>query len=77
MRVGVRDPLVALDRLEVAELADPNRGLEVVEDRLVPREPLEPHDLLVQERPVVAELDVPLARDVAEALVHRHGAKLS
>ena len=77
VRVGVRDPLVALDRLEVPELTNAAGRLKVVEDRLVPGEPLEPHHLLGQERPVVAELDVPLARNVAEALVHRHGAKLS
>ena len=53
------------------------RRLEVVEDRLVPGEALEAHDLLGQQRPVVAELDVALARDVAEALVHRHEPKPS
>jgi hypothetical protein len=44
----------------------------VVEDRLVAGEALEAHHLLGEERPVVAELDVALARNVAEALVERH-----
>ena len=44
----------------------------MVQDRLVPGEPFETHDLLGQERPVLAELDMPLARKVAEALVERH-----
>src|SRR5205823_5801004 len=74
MRVG--DPLLALDRPELAELADPARRLEVVEDRLVPGEPLEAEDLLRQEQPVLAELDVPLARDVAAQLVRRHGPRI-
>ena len=68
----VRHPLVALDRLEVAELLDPARRREVVEDRLVPREALEAHDLLGEQRAVVAELDVALARHLAETLVERH-----
>ena len=55
-----------------AELHDAARRLEVVEDRLVAGEALEAHDLLGQERAVVAELDVPLARNVAEALVEGH-----
>jgi hypothetical protein len=46
--------------------------LQVVEDRLVADEPFEAHDLFGEERAVVAELDVPLARDIAEALVERH-----
>ena len=73
MRVRVRNPLVALDLLEVADLHDAARRLEVVQDRLHPDEALHAHDLLGQERSVVAELDVTLARDVAEALVERHG----
>ena len=72
--VLVGHPLLALDRLEVAELLDAAWRREVVEDRLVPREALEPHDLLGQQRAVVAELDVALPRNVAEALVERHGA---
>jgi hypothetical protein len=49
----------------------------VVEDRLVPDEALEAHDLLGQEGAVVAELDVPLARNAAEALVRRHTERIS
>jgi hypothetical protein len=51
--------------------------VEVVEDRLVPREALEPHDLLGQELPVVAKLDVALARNVAETLVDGHGDRIT
>jgi hypothetical protein len=60
-----RRPFVAHDRLERAELLDTARRGDVVEDRFVPGEPLEPHHLLRQQRPVLAVLDVPLARDVA------------
>jgi hypothetical protein len=73
VRVRVGHPLVALDRLELAQLAHAAGRLEVVQDRLVPGEALEPEDLLGQERPVVTELDVALARNVPEPLVHRHG----
>ena len=72
VRVRVGHPLLALDRLERAELLHAARRLEVVQDRLVAGEALEAHDLLGQQRAVVAELDVPLARDVAEALVEGH-----
>ena len=48
----------------------------MVQDRLVPGEALEPHDLLGQERSVVPELDVALARDVAETLVGRHVGRI-
>ena len=72
VRVRVGHPLLADDRPERAELLDAARGLEVVEDRLVPREALEAHHLLGEERPVLAELDVPLARDVAHADVEGH-----
>ena len=48
----------------------------MVEDRLVAGEALEAHHLLGQERAVVAELDVPLARNVAEALVEGHGRRI-
>ena len=65
-------PLLALDRNEPAELRDAARRLEVVEDRLVPREPLEAHDLLGEERAVLAEHDVTLGRNLAETLVERH-----
>ena len=75
--VLLRHPLLALDRLEAAELHDAAGRLEVVEDRLVAGEPLEAHHLLGEERPVVAELDVALARNVAEALVERHGDSVS
>ena len=74
--VLVRHPLVALDRLEAAEPLDAARRGEVVEDRLVPREPLEAHDLLGEQRAVVAELDVALARHLAETLVERHDSIL-
>ena len=70
-------PLLALDRLEAAELHDAARRLEVVEDRLVAGEALEAHHLFGEERPVVAELDVTLARNVAEALVEGHGESVT
>src|SRR2546430_3213309 len=73
----VRNPLFALDRLESVELHHAARRLEVVEDRLVAGEALEPHHLFGEERPVLAELDVPLAGDVAEALVERHRRSLT
>src|SRR5206468_2068571 len=69
VRVLVGNPFVALDLLEAVELHDAARRLQVVEDRLVPGESLEPHHLLGEKRPVLAKLDVPLARDVAETLV--------
>jgi len=65
VRVRVGNPLVALDLLEVAELLDAARTLEVVQDRLHPGEALQAHDLFGQERAVVPKLDVPLARNVA------------
>ena len=46
------------------ELLDAARRLEVVQDRLVPGEALEAHDLLGQEPAVLAEHDVALARDL-------------
>jgi hypothetical protein len=72
VRVCVRHPFLALDRLEVAQLLHAAGRGEVVQDRLVAGEALEAHDLLGQERPVLAELDVPLAREITEALVERH-----
>ena len=39
--------------------------MQVVEDRLVPDEPLEAHHLLGEEGPVLPKLDVALARDAA------------
>jgi hypothetical protein len=65
--VGVRHPLLALDRLELADLLDPARAPQVVEDRLVAREALEAQHLLDEQGAVLAELDVPLGRDVAQA----------
>ena len=70
-------PLLALDRLEAGLLHDAAGRLEVVEDRLVAGEALEAHHLLGEERPVVAELDVTLARNVAEALVEGHSRSVT
>ena len=67
------DPFVALDRRERPELLDAARRLEVVQDRLVPGEALEAHDLLGQEPPVLAEDDVALARKLPASLVEGHG----
>src|SRR6266851_4291796 len=75
--VRVRNPFVALDLLEVADLHHATRRLKVVQDRLHPDEALHAHDLLGQERSVVAELDVALTRDVAETLVERHDYRIS
>jgi hypothetical protein len=72
VRVRVRHPLVALQLLELADLHDAARRLKVVQDRLHPDEALHPHDLLGQERSVVAELDVALPRDVTQTLVEGH-----
>ncbi len=72
----VRQPFLALDRLEAGEVHHAARRVEVVQDRLVAGEPLEPHHLLGEERAVVAKLDVALPRNVAEALVERHGGSL-
>src|SRR5256885_9310418 len=58
-------------------LHDAAGRLEVVEDRLVAGEALEPHHLFGEERAVVAELDVALARNVSEALVERHEGSLT
>ena len=75
--VGVGHPLVALDRLELAQLLDATGRRQVVEDRLVPGEALEAHDLLGQQGPVVTELDVALARNVSANLIRRHAAKVT
>ena len=72
MRVRLGNPLLTLDRREVAELLDAAGRLEVVEDRLVSGEALEAHDLLGQQPPVLPEHDVPLPRDVPATLVERH-----
>ncbi len=73
VRVRLRHPLLALDRRERSELLDAARRLQVVQDRFVPGEPLEAHDLLGQKPSVLAEHDVTLARHVAAALVEGHG----
>jgi hypothetical protein len=70
MRVG--HPLLALDRRERTELLHPTGRDDVVQDRLVPREPLEAHHLFGEERPVLAEHDVTLARKLAATLVEGH-----
>ena len=75
VRVAVRDPFLALDRLEVRDLRHAARRREVVEDRLVAGEPLEAHDLLGQKPAVIAELDVPFARNFPSDLIRGHGAK--
>ena len=72
VRVGLGNPLLAHDRRERAELLDAAGRLEVVEDRLVPCEALEAHDLLGQEPPVLAEDDVALARELSAPLVEGH-----
>src|SRR5581483_748814 len=72
VRVLLRHPLLALDRLEAGQLRHPARRVEVVEDRLVAGEALEAHHLLGEKRPVLTELDVPLAGNLAEPLVERH-----
>ena len=76
--MGVGDPLLVLDRGELAGIGDPAGRLDVVEDRLVPREALEAHHLLDQQasaavaRAVLPELAVALGRDLAELVVpHR------
>src|SRR5262245_62558397 len=71
MRLG--NPLLAHDRRERSELLDAARRFEVVQDRLVPCEALEAHDLLGQEPPVLAEDDVALARKLPASLVEGHG----
>src|SRR5579862_2975049 len=75
MRIG--HPLLAHDRLELAELDHAARRLEVVEDRLEPREALEPHHLFGEKCPVVAEHDVSLPRKFAETLIERHAWRIS
>ena len=73
VRVGLRNPLLALDRREVAELLHAAGRLQVVEDRLVAGEALEAHHLFGEQGPVLPEDDVPLAGNVAATLVERHG----
>ena len=77
VRVRLRHPLLAHDRLERAALDHAARRLEVVEDRLEAGEALEAHHLLRQQRAVVAVHDVALPRQVAEALVERHAWRIS
>src|SRR5918994_623450 len=67
--VRVRDPFLVLEWLELAGLGDPARRLEVVKDRLVAAEALEPEHLLDQQPSVVAELHVALPWNVSEAVV--------
>ena len=76
VRVRFRHPLLVLDRLELPELLDAARRLEVVEDRLVAGEALEAHDLLGQQAAVVAEDDVALAGDIPETDVEGHRSDL-
>ena len=66
--MGGRDPLLALDRRERPQFGHPARRLQVVEDRFVAGEPLEPHHLLGQQRPVLAKRDVALGGDARRAL---------
>src|SRR5262245_15959061 len=77
-RVSVGHPLLPRDRRELAQLLDAAGGLEVVEDRLVAREALVAHDLLGQERPVLAQDGVALARQLPPLLVaHQRFPRLS
>src|SRR5215204_5988604 len=70
--MGVGYPLAVLDRLELARLGDPAGRGQVIEDRLVAREPLEAHHLLDEEAAVLAELSVALARELSQPVVsHR------
>src|SRR4029077_16564900 len=75
--VAFRHPLLALDRFEDSDLADAAGRLEGVEDRFVSRKALQAEYLPGQQQAVVAELDVPLLRHVAEALVEGHGTRIS
>src|SRR5205814_7222771 len=77
MRVLVGHPLLALDLLEPVEFHHPAGRLEVVQDRLVAGEALETHHFFGQQSPVLAELNMPLARDVAEELIEGHAGRLS
>src|SRR4029453_7438181 len=80
VHVGVRNPLRALERAEAADRAEPARGVEVVEDRLVAREALVAHDLLGEQGragSVAPHLHVALVRDAAEALVPHRLPRLS
>src|SRR5581483_709678 len=77
VRMRVRHPFGALERLELAELRDAAGRVDVVEDRLHPREALEPDDLLRQQGAVRAELGVPLRGDLAAALVEGHRSSRS
>jgi hypothetical protein len=73
--VGVRHPLLTLDRAELPHLVEAARGLEVEQDRLVAGEALVAHHLLHEQRRAVAvraHLDVTLGRDPAEGGV-THG----
>ena len=72
VHVGVGHPLLAHDRGELADLRQPARRVQVVEDRLVAGEALVAEDLLGQQRAVAPRLGVALGGDVAEAdVAHR------
>ena len=75
VHVGVRHPLLALDRPELAHLVEAAGRLEVQQDRLVAREALVAHHLLDEQRRAVAvraHLDVTLGGDASEGGV-THG----
>ena len=70
--VGVGDPLLAADRGEAADLRQPARRVQVVEDRLVAAEALVAEDLLGQQRraaPSRRTCDVALGGDLTEAQI--------
>ncbi len=77
VHVRLGHPLLELDRRELADVLHPARRPQVVEDRLVAGEALEPEDLLDQQRRLavvgrrlrVAELHVPFLRHLAQAVV--------
>jgi hypothetical protein len=72
VHVGVGHPLLADDRVELADLRQPARRVQVVEDRLVAGEALVAEDLLGQKRAVTPRLGVALGGNVAEAdVAHR------
>ena len=86
VHVRVRHPLLEHDLLEGPDLLHAAGRKQVVEDRLVAGEALEAHDLLDQQRRGavargggrgVAELDVALLRDLAQAVVTHQRFPLS
>ena len=64
VHVRLGRPLLALERSQGADLGDAAGRMDVVEDRLVAREPLVAHHLFDEQTTVVAHLRVPLARDL-------------